>query len=188
MDSGRDDESVEGPSEHEDEDDDDEDDYDVDSDIAEASQLAEYQQGRKQSVVSVSTIISTKTEAISPQPPLRPTLSRDSTQSSEAEEEDETAAQLAELSSPPFFRALLLLAEMSSAGNLLTPEYTAQCCSGRSRRSLWRISKRRVSPGGWSGHPVHNCLMLSAHSTQKRCERTKERFTGCLLYIVRRAG
>jgi uridine monophosphate synthetase len=70
---------------------------------------------RKQSVVSVSTTISTRTESISPRPEAG------------AFGEDvanlDTATQLARLGEPPFLRSLLLLAEMSSAGHLMTPEY-----------------------------------------------------------------
>lgn len=85
--------------------------------------------GRKQSVVSVSTTISTKTEAISPQPTLRPQNSQGSSRESEesSDEEEDYEAQLEQLGPPPFLRSLLLLAQMSSADNLLTPQYTTSC-------------------------------------------------------------
>lgn len=80
--------------------------------------------GRKNSVVSVSTTISTKTEAISPQPSFRPSLSRGASGDSDVEEEE---VDLEELGPPPFYRSLLLLAQMSSKDNFFTPQYTAAC-------------------------------------------------------------
>ncbi|KAK5128974.1 hypothetical protein LTR85_000307 [Meristemomyces frigidus] len=119
VDSGRDDDdSVDA--------DDDGDDDDNDREVRE-DQPHDERKGRKQSVVSVSTTISTKTEAISPQPRLKPTLSRGSTEEEDEEEDDDPEAQLAELGPPPYFRSLLLLAQMSSADNLFTAEYTQQC-------------------------------------------------------------
>ncbi|KAJ4373140.1 orotidine 5'-phosphate decarboxylase [Neocucurbitaria cava] len=68
---------------------------------------------RKQSVVSVTTSISMRTESISPRP--------------DAHDEDtfnlDTATELLRLGEVPFLRSLLLLAEMSSEGHLMTPEY-----------------------------------------------------------------
>jgi len=77
----------------------------------------------------VSTTISTKTETISPQPSLRPTVSRGSTDDDEdeGEESEDPQAALEELGPPPFYRSLLLLAEMSSKDNFFTPQYTEAC-------------------------------------------------------------
>ncbi|KAF2849196.1 Orotidine 5'-phosphate decarboxylase [Plenodomus tracheiphilus IPT5] len=70
---------------------------------------------RKQSVVSVTTSISMRTESISPRP------------EQDVDGEDifnlDTATDLLRLGEAPFLRSLLLLAEMSSEGHLMTPEY-----------------------------------------------------------------
>ncbi len=103
---------------------------DDDDDLAdEAARTADDERkGRKQSVVSVSTTISTKTETISPQPSLRPTISREPTEEDDGDDEDDDAeAALEELGPAPFYRSLLLLAQMSSRDNMLTPQYTEAC-------------------------------------------------------------
>ncbi|ORX94998.1 orotidine-5'-phosphate decarboxylase [Clohesyomyces aquaticus] len=76
---------------------------------------------RKFSVVSISTTISTRTESISPRP--TPDFHPDDAFALD------TPTLLARLGEPPFLRSLLLLAEMSSEGHLLTPEYARSCVS-----------------------------------------------------------
>jgi uridine monophosphate synthetase len=73
---------------------------------------------RKQSVVSVTTTLSMRTESISPRPEPG-TLNDDAFNM-------DTATELLRLGEVPFVRSLLLLAEMSSAGHLMTPEYQKQ--------------------------------------------------------------
>lgn len=70
---------------------------------------------RKQSVVSVTTSISMRTESISPRP--------EPNDNGEDVFNLDTATELIRLGPPPFLRSLLLLAEMSSEGHLMTPEY-----------------------------------------------------------------
>ena len=128
--SGNDNESVETEDE--------DDSLDCDSD-SEKEETDEDRKGRKHSVVSVSTTISTKTETISPQPDLRTTLSRGSSAGNE-DEDDETEDEesvLEALGPPPFYRSLLLLAEMSTKDNFLTPQYTQACVKhARSNRDF----------------------------------------------------
>lgn len=81
---------------------------------------------RKPSVVSVSTTISMKSEALSPQPHQRPSISRMSSGDGTTEDEDDAEA-LEHLGPPPYYRSLLLLAQMSSANNFFSAEYTAAC-------------------------------------------------------------
>lgn len=70
---------------------------------------------RKHSVVSVTTSISMRTESISPRPEPE-TFNQDIFNL-------DTATELLRLGEAPFLRSLLLLAEMSSEGHLMTPEY-----------------------------------------------------------------
>jgi uridine monophosphate synthetase len=70
---------------------------------------------RKQSVVSVTTSISMRTESISPRP--------EPNTNGEGAFNLDVATELIRLGPPPFLRSLLLLAEMSSEGHLMTPEY-----------------------------------------------------------------
>jgi uridine monophosphate synthetase len=113
-------------SNSEEDDDDDEDDGDDTGNVAvetppatdgvDDKKLGLKPKDRKQSVVSISTTISRHTESISPRPD--PEFHAD-----EAFNVDK-AALLARLGEAPFVRSLLLLAEMSSEGHLMTPEYS----------------------------------------------------------------
>ncbi|KAF2874163.1 orotidine-5'-phosphate decarboxylase [Massariosphaeria phaeospora] len=88
----------------------------MDGDEADERRLSIKALDRKYSVVSVSTTISTRTESISPRP--------DHTFHPEDAFDTDTATLLSRLGEVPFVRSLLLLAEMSSEGHLLTPEYS----------------------------------------------------------------
>lgn len=126
-------EAVESEDDDDEDGDEDEDDSTTNSEVEESDDDDDDddRKGRKQSVVSVSTTISTKTETISPQPSLRPSISRGSTDENEDEEDEDEDVQAAweELGPAPFYRSLLLLAEMSSRNNRFTAEYTNACIS-----------------------------------------------------------
>jgi uridine monophosphate synthetase len=112
---------VNGIDDDDDDDDDTHDESAIESPIemeGEERRLSIKAMDRKHSVVSVTTTLSMRTESISPRPEPG------------SLDEDvfnlDKATELLRLGEAPFLRALLLLAEMSSEGHLMTPEYQKQ--------------------------------------------------------------
>ncbi|KAK6425364.1 orotidine 5'-phosphate decarboxylase, partial [Oleoguttula sp. CCFEE 5521] len=148
-------------AESESESEDDEEDDDEDDDADKEAEPDDGRNGRKQSVVSVSTTISTKTEAISPTPQLKASLSRGSTEEDDDDDEDEDTlkSQLEALGPPPFYRSLLLLAQMSSEANFFTPEYTSACV--REARKNRDFVMGFIAQQGLNSEPDDNFITMT---------------------------
>jgi len=95
---------------------------------------------RKHSVVSVTTSISMRTESISPRP--------EPNANGEEVFNLDVATELIRLGPPRFLRSLLLLAEMSSEGHLMTPEYqkrTVEIARSRPEFVMGFIAQRSLN-------------------------------------------
>ena len=140
---------------------------------------------RKGSVVSVSTTISSSAEYISP--PATATGSNFTP--SAVQTPSPSPAQPLKLpvagdpaAGPPFARGLLLLAQMSSKGNLMGPEYTRQCCeTARQHRDfvLGFIAQESLNADGENFITMTPGVSLpalpSAPSTPRAGEANKEK-------------